>query len=243
VAPGALRALLGERRLDVAPLSSAEIGAGVEGTKRVGYPTTRFVVTTRAAKATFELAEIKDAGDGGTLLCRAFLDLMSAAPQTQLCASDQVPLHVELRWATRGGLVFDAASVTKRSDLDAHELAAPPGDRSFTAAPLPNEPSQILLSKSELASFRTVAVESASGAGADAQAPAAGLLLVNSSDVLRVATLDGVPVAWLAPGVEESLANVVHGHYVFEWRTFLGEADAPQTITVPGSTEQSDAGP
>ena len=243
-APGALRALLGERRLDVAPLSSAAIAAGVEGTKRVGYPTTRFVVTTRAAKATFELAEIKDSGDGGTLL------LPSVPRPHQRCAADAAlrersgapprgaPLGDAGRPGVRRGERHEAEQIFRRTSWRPRRRIEPSPRRPWRTTR-----ARILLSKSELASFRTAAVESAGAAG-DAQAPAAGgLLLVNSADVLRVATLDGVPVAWLAPGVEESLTSLVHGRYVFEWRTFLGEADAPQTIAVPGSTEQGDAGP
>ena len=54
VPAGALRALLGERRLDVAPVSHAVTSPGGAGPRRAGVPTRRVDVSTRAAKATFE---------------------------------------------------------------------------------------------------------------------------------------------------------------------------------------------
>ena len=50
VPPGALRALLGERRLDVAPVSHANVGPGGEGARRAGVPARRVEVSTRAAR-------------------------------------------------------------------------------------------------------------------------------------------------------------------------------------------------
>ncbi|HEV3190232.1 MAG TPA: hypothetical protein VGY54_07020, partial [Polyangiaceae bacterium] len=73
VQPGALRALLGERRLDVAPLSAVEIRSVGEGGRRIGMRTRRVEVATRAAKATLEIATVRDVGDGGALVCRMLL--------------------------------------------------------------------------------------------------------------------------------------------------------------------------
>lgn len=243
-APGALRALLGERRLDVAPLSQAQVTVVGDGAKRANLTTRKVEVTTRAAKGTFELATLKDAGDGGVLLCRALLDLMSAPPSTPLCTTDQIPLHAELRWATKGALVFDVVSLTKRHDFPVGELAAPPANVTFVTTPPPADASEILLTKSELAAIRTMPVEALVASASDAQAPPEnGLLLVNASDELRIATLDGVPVAWLAPGAREVLTSLLHGRYVLQWRTFLGDSfEPPQTVTVPGTTELPDAG-
>ncbi|MBV9946716.1 MAG: hypothetical protein JOZ69_07705, partial [Myxococcales bacterium] len=108
VEPGAMRAFLGERRLDVAPLSPANVTpGGVAGERTVegsyaAYPargqhlslrTRRVEVSTRAARATLELATLRDAGEGGSLVCRWLLDLMNAPPSTPACASDELPLH------------------------------------------------------------------------------------------------------------------------------------------------------
>jgi hypothetical protein len=262
-APGALRALLGERRLDVAPLAAAEVTPGGEGQKRLGRATRKVNVATRAAKAAFEIAHVADVGEGGTLLCRALLDLVNASPSTPLCGEGDVPLRVELRWTTpstppvgfarssaSGAIVFDAVSLARRTDLPVQSLAAPPSAAAFANGLAPKA-SEIMLSPSELGAFRTGPVDvtppAAPGAAQHPVAPAdSALTLVNSTDELRFAWIDGVPVAWLAPGARETLRGLVRGRYVLQWRTFLGDAlDAPQTIALPAVSDLggADAGP
>lgn len=237
---GALRALFGERRLDVAPLSAAEVTTPGEGARRLNLRTRRVDVSTRAAKATLELAAFRDAGDGGALVCRLLLDLVGAPPATVACATDEVPLHAELRWTTQGALVFDVTSITASAHLPVQELATPPATATFLAEPLPMSPGDVLVPKGELTAFRTAAVEvppAASARDAQAAPPDAGLLLVNASDELRVAWLDGVPVAWVAPGARIPVTALLHGRYALQWRTFLGDAwDPPEPVTVPGQS-------
>jgi len=242
--PGALRALLGERRLDVAPMSGAEVSPNGEGLRRLNARTRRVEVSTRAAKATLELATFRDAGDGGVLLCRMLLDLMSAMlpPSPASCAADEIPLHAELRWTTRGALVFDVTAIARRTDLPALDLATPPAGLAFVTAPLPPSTAEALLPRGDLTAFRTGPVDVASPSTRDAQAspPESGLLLVNSSDELRLAWLDGVAVAWVAPGGRVSLPSLPRGRYILQWRTFLGDAwEAPEPIVVPGTSEVS----
>jgi hypothetical protein len=240
VPPGALRALLGERRLDVAPVSPANAAPAGEGPRRAGLPTRRLEVSTRAAKATIELASLRDAGEGGALVCRWLLDLMSAPPSTAGCASDEVPLHAELRWTTRGALVFDVVSVSRRTDFTAQELAAPPGTLAFTTAPLPAALSDVLVPRAELASLRTAAVDVPPPSLADAQPPPpeSGLLLLNGTDELRVAWLDGFAAAWVAPGGRAWLPSLQRGRYALEWRTFLGDSWEPaETVVAPGTND------
>ncbi len=63
-------------------------------------------------------------------------------------------------------------------------------------------------------------------------------MLVNSSDELRVAWIDGVPAAWVAPGERFLLPSLQRGRYAVQWRTFLADAsDPPETTTVPGTSE------
>jgi hypothetical protein len=241
VPPGALRALLGERRLDVAPVSHANTSVAGDGPRRAGVPTRRVEVSTRAAKATFELGTLRDAGEGGGLVCRWLLDLMSAAPSTNVCAGDEVPLHAELRWSTRGALVFDVVSLSRRIDLTQQDLAVPPAAAAFTPAPLPVPPSDVLLPRAELASLRTGPVDAPPAMTAsDAQPPPpeAGLLLVNTTDELRVAWVDGFVAAWVAPGGRALLPSLVRGRYAVQWRTFLGDAwDAPETLLTPATDD------
>jgi hypothetical protein len=238
--PGALRALLGERRLDVAPLSPAEVVWSGEGVRRLNVRTHRADVSTRAAKATLELASVRDAGDGGALVCRLLLDLMNAHPSTPLCATDEVPLHAEVRWTTQGSLTFDVTSLVRRFDLPAQDLGTPPPSLAFAASPPPPSPAETLVQKADFAAFRTAPVDVPLTPSPDAQPPPpeGGLALVNSSDELRVAWIDGVPAAWVAPGGRLSLPSLVRGRYVLQWRTFLGDGwEPPATILVPGTSE------
>jgi hypothetical protein len=240
VEPGALRAFLGERRLDVAPVSPALVSPAGEGARRVGYRTRRVEISTRAAKASMEIASVREAGEGGALVCRALLDLMSAPPSAAPCASDEVPLRAEIRWMTRGGLSFEVTSVARRTDFPLQELAAPPASASFVSGPPPTPAAETLVPRTELASFRTAPVDVAASGGHAARAPApdSGLVLRNTTDELRVVWLDGVPVAWVAPGAEEDLTTLVRGHYALQWRTFLGDSwSAPETAAVPGVSE------
>ncbi|MGH7280710.1 MAG: hypothetical protein ACRELY_04245, partial [Polyangiaceae bacterium] len=137
IAPGAMRALFAERRVDVAPLAQGEIKGGDESGKRLGVTTRRFEVATRAAKATFDVARVADAGESGPVLCRILLDWMGASPSTPLCAPDDVPLHAEFQWTTRGVFVFDAISIVRRLDMTPSDFSTPPPISNFVAGPLP----------------------------------------------------------------------------------------------------------
>jgi hypothetical protein len=238
--PGALRALLGERRLDVAPISSATLTPPSEGPRRLNFHTRRVDVSTRAAKASLEIASLREAGEGGVLVCRMLFDLMNAPPSTAACAVDDVPLHAELHWTTQGTLSFDVTSVVRRADLAAQDLAVPSPSAEFTAAPPPVPPGEALLSKAELAALRNPQGDPPPAAARDAQSPGpdTGLLVSNSSDELRVAWIDGVAAAWIAPGGREWLSSLARGRYVVQGRTFLGDAwEPPRTVSAPGSSD------
>jgi hypothetical protein len=239
VQPGTVRALLGERRLDVAPVGAAEVRPSGEG-RRLNFHTRHIEVSTRAAKASIELASIREAGDGGVLICRLLLDLMNASPAAAPCASDDVPLHAELRWATRGTLVLDVTSIAREVDLTAQDMETPPAGYDLADAPPPDEASETLIPKTDLQAFRTAPIDVTPAASRDARAPApdTGLLLINSSDELRVAWVDGVAVAWVAPGERLALTSMLRGRYAVQWRTFLGDSwDSPDTLIVPGTSE------
>jgi len=246
-APGSLRALLGEKRLDVAPSSAAEVTHNGEGPKRFGRPTHKVEVATRAAKASFEIGHLADLGDGGSLLCRSLLELMGAPAETAMCSEGEVPLHAELHWTSppapgsglagkgrvAGSLAFDVIAITKRTDLAAASLAVPPPQAAFAEAPFPVETGKLLLARADLAALRPGGIE-------------APLALVNSTDELRFAWLDGVAIGWVAPGGHLDVPGLVTGRYTLEWRTFLGDAiEAPQTVTLPAVSDlgAADAAP
>lgn len=240
VAPGALRALFGERRLDVAPLSPAEIVTGGEGPRRFNFRTRKADVSVRAAKASFEIAQVKDAGEGGVLLCRALLDLMNAPPSTPLCGPDEIPVHAEVRWTTKGAIVFDVQSLARRSDLRATTMAAPPASVAFASSPLPALVSEVMLSRPELAALRSGPIDLPPAPTTDAAPPRpeSGLVLVNATDQLRFVWIDGTAAAWLAPGAREELPALQRGRYVLQWRTFLGDAFEPgHLVSVPGTSD------
>jgi hypothetical protein len=234
IAPGALRALFGERRVDVAPLSTADVKGGEEGARRLGVRTRKYEATTRAATAIFEIARVADAGDSGVLLCRMLLDWMGASPSTPLCGIDDVPLHAEFHWTTRGALLFDATSIVRRLDIAPADLAAPPSPANFVAGPLPPQGADVLLTPAELALLHNGSPD------------ARGVLkLYNSTDELRFVLLDGATVAWVAPGARVELPPLSKGRYNVEWRTFFGDAmDPPVGTAVPGTSESGvlDAG-
>jgi hypothetical protein len=240
VQPGALRALLSERRLDIAPLSPADARSNGEGPHRLNLRTRRVEISTRAAKATLELATFHDIGEGGILICRFLLDLMSASPSTRACGVDELPLHAELRWTTGGVLVFDVASLVQPQDIPLQDLAVPPPSVSWVTSALPADFAGTLIPKNEIAAFHSTPVDLPSRPQRDGQAPLpdTGLVLVNSTDELRVAWLDGAPVAWVSPGGRLDIATLLRGRYSIQWRTFLGDAFEPaDSIIAPGMSE------
>ena len=241
LAPGALRALVAERRTDVSPLSPAEVTSAGAGLKRLGYPTRKVEISDRAAKATLELARLPELGEGGALLVRVLLDLMSAAPSTPVTAADEVPLHAELRWSTRGAIFFDVTSVAKRTDLSAQQLAVPPTTARFVEGPLPFVAGELRVSEKDLATIHTGPTDV--GPGAAAGVTSGVLTLINAHDTPRIAWVDGAPIAWVAPEGRLDVGPLPRGHYQVEWRTFLDDSGDPsKTVTVPNVPNAKDAG-
>lgn len=227
LAPGSFRALLGERRFDVAPIAPAEIAQREEGGRRIGIRMRKAEVTTRAAKATFEVGRLDGMGEGGVLLCRLLLDLVNAPPGTALCGTDELPVRAELHWTTRGSLTYELTGYVKRADVPVTSLLVPPPTAALVAAPLAPEAFAPLLGPSELAALRIN----------DVDVPAAGdaLAILNATLELRILYLDGIPVARVAPGGRGELRGLHRGRYVAQWRTFLGDGvDAPTTQVAPG---------
>jgi hypothetical protein len=231
---GSLRSLLGERRFDVAPPSSVEVAAQGEGSRRLGLKTRKVEVKTRAATARVEIARAPDLGEGGVILGRVLLDLVSAPPSTPLCAWEEVPVHAELRWTTQGSITFDVLSLARRADMPTSQMLVPPPSAAYTAQPLA-APSDVFLAPQELAAFRSAPIDVPLAPTSPGQEPPTGLLLHNTTDGVRFVWLDGVPIAWLGPGERNQLTGIQRGRYQLQWRTFLGDVvDPPQVVTVPG---------
>jgi hypothetical protein len=226
--PGTLRALFNERRLDVGPLTAAELTSNGEGARRLGYRTRKVEVWTRAAKTTFEIARVQDAGEGGVLLCRFLLDWMSALPSTPLCSEGEIPLHAELHWTARGILVFDAVSIVRRLDVPAATLLAPPPLSRFTTEPLGGPPGALFFSSQELSALRPGGEPSK-------------LLLLDSADEPRIAWVDGLPLGWVAPNARLEAQGLPKAKVTVDWRTFFDDAEKlpSQTVSLPASSDAS----
>ncbi len=235
LAPGSLRALLGERRFDVAPITHATIEARGEGPKRAGIRTRRVDVKSQAALASVDVGKLEGAADGGILLSRMLLELINAPATTSVCGSDEVPLHAELRWADgRGSLAFDVTSVVRRTDLSSTGLLVPPSSASLALEPLPTIGLGTMLTSGELGALRSMGVDVPTTAG---NASTDALVTVNATDELRLLFIDGVPAVWAAPGARGEIRGLHRGRYVMQWRTFLGDrVEPPTTLVVPGST-------
>ena len=241
LAPGSLRALFAERREDVSPLSPAEVTSKGDGATRLGYKTRVAEVQSRAGKGVFEIAKVPELGDGGALVVRALLDLMNAPPQVEVIGADELPLHAELHWSTRGAIFFDVTSITKRADLPPQSLAVPPFGAAFVTGPLAPLAGELRVDAKELQAIHTGPVDvGPEGAGT----PSGSLLLVNTADTPRFAWIDGAPVAWVAPEGRLELAGLPRGRYEVEWRNFLDDDGLPaKTRIVPATAEPTDAGP
>ena len=222
LAPGSLRALFAERRMDVSPLSPAEVVSRGDGLVRLGYHTRKVEVQGRAGKGVFEIVRLADLGDGGTLFLRAWLDLMSVAPQTVVLSADELPLHGELHWPTRGAIFFDVTSIAKRPDLAATSLTVPPTGATFTIGPLPPTAGELRVDPKDLAAIHAATPETGT------------IALVNEHDTPRFAWIDGAPIGWVAPEARLETPPLPRGHYQLDWRSFLDDAaDGPTTVSVP----------
>lgn len=231
IPPGALRTLLGERRVDVTPLATSTPKAQGEG-KRLGIATRKLELGSPLATLKLELAKVQEAGDGGALFCRVLVELAGVDPRTAACAPGEVPLAATYAWQEGAGITLEVTSLTKRADLAQNNLLAPPPGAAFSAAGLPAVPHGIFLSRDELAAFRTTPV--ALPPTTDPGVPGEGFMAVNHGDRLAYLLLDGVPVVAVPAASERYVIGPPRGRYVAQWRTFLGEKiDPPRAVEIP----------
>lgn len=239
VPPGALRTVLGERRVDVMPLGPAQV-VSLGPSTHLGRNTTRTRVTT--AWGTVDLDQVAppssprplskgdarpDASEtgetlaGGEALCRALLELVAAdrALGGSPCASGLIPVRAQLGYATGGGLLLEVTSMREGSIARA-DLAFPPAGAQLSTAPLP-EGKPTFIAPETLLTLRP-------------KGDIAGLELSNKTPLPRVALVDGVPIGVLAPNSERTLSLRV-SKYSVEWRTPLGElVERGIEVDVPG---------
>ena len=237
IQPGALRTVVGERRVDVTPLALGIVRSQGEG-KRLGLVTRKVELGSSLGTLKLELGKAPEVGEGGQLLCRALVEMDGIDPKTPVCQPGEVPLSAIYTWASSdpakpgGGVTFEVTTLTKRTDVALNGMLTPPPGAAFAATGLPAVPHGIFLSKDELTAFRTGPLTMPPST--DATAPGEGFVAVNHSDTLLYLLLDGVPVVSVPPGSDRYVIGPVRGHYVAQWRTFLGEKVYPaQAIDMP----------
>jgi hypothetical protein len=88
--------------------------------------------------------------------------------------------------------------------------------------------SEQLVSAGDLATLRI---------GAPPTDPIPLLDVINNTDALRIASVDGLVVAWLSPRARIGVRGLLRGKYTLSWRSPLGESpEAPSVVAVPGSS-------
>jgi hypothetical protein len=228
---GAVRTLLGERRIDAIPLLRPLMFTKSDGARRLGFATKKWEIATRNGKMVLELSRIPGAGESGGLWCRFLSEIIALDPAAAPCTGDEVPLRAQFIWPRGGGVTFEATAVSEKAELSPAQLMVPPSAGEFTPGSPPPDAGGIFLTNDELAAFRTRPVEIAPpGQGA----PRDGLLVHNATDVARYLFLDSVPVGWVDPSRDQLVLGPPRGRYQLQWRTFLGEAgDPPLTVDLP----------
>ncbi len=229
--PGALRTALGERRIDVTPLSPGTIRLQGEG-RRLGVAMRKIELGSSIATVRLELGKLPESGEGGALLCRMLVELGGVDPRTPVCQPGEVPLSAVYAWQEGGGISFEVGVVAKRADLNASALLVPPATLAPLPGGLPGVPHGIFLGREALAALRTAPLSLPPPR--DASIPREGFVAANHSDRSMYLLLDGVPVVAVPPFAEQYVVGLQRGRYVAQWRTFLGEkVTAPQLTEIP----------
>jgi hypothetical protein len=235
LAAGSLRALFAERRPDVTPLVRAKPKPAGRG-KLHGLSTTLSTIETKMGKLTIEQASIPGSGRSGPLLCRFLVELVASDPASEACSSEAVPLGARYEWAVGGRSELEVTGLTNRQDIPPGYAFVPPPAAIFKPGELPPHSSGIFLDLGKLAAFHKRAVK-----GTDPLPPGApgeGVMAVNHTETLRYLILDGVPVAWVAPGARRFIIGPRAGQYGVAWRDFFGTELEPQRVVqLPGIVE------
>jgi hypothetical protein len=239
---GTLRALFAERRADALPLMSVKPVSRGKGSY-LGLDTVKTSIKTSVGELTLEEGNVPNIGHSGDLLCRLLIELVAADPTSAVCNDGLTPVRAEYHWAHGGRLQFEVSAIMRRQDLPFGLLFVPPAGADFKPGELPPQAAGVLLTKNELASFRTKPVN---GEAPAKDAPGEGLVAENRTDSLRYVLIDGVPAAWLLPHSEQFLIGPLPGRYSVSWRDFLGaNVDPGRVVTFPARARvggESDAG-
>jgi hypothetical protein len=231
VPPGAMRTVLGERRVDVTPLLTGTTKSLGEG-KRLGLATRKVEVLSTLGSVKLELGKTTDVGEGGALLCRTLVEIVGVDPRSPVCVAGEVPLAASYAWQEGGGIELEVTSLSKRTDIATNDMLVPPPGAAYKPSGLPQSPAGVFLSRDEVAAFRSAPL--ALPPVEDSRAPGEGFVAVNETDTLAYFFLDGVPVVAVPPSEQRYVIGTVRGRYVTQWRTFLGDRIGPaKTVELP----------
>ena len=227
--PGALRALLDERRLDVSQLVVGTVSTR-PGNQRFGLNTATTLVETPWGRLELTQGELGPERGGGDPLCWLLMELIGAEPSAEICRPERLPLRAWYHWHTGGQLGFELTSLTAVRDLPVADVRVPPRGSNFETTRYPIAP-PFSLPLESLAALRTT--ELAVPAAADA--PQVGLVALQYADSLRALMIDGIPIAWIEPGRLQAVPDLKSGRYSIAWRDFLGQfTEEPVLRDVPG---------
>ena len=115
--PGAVRTLLGERRVDAVPLVRPQTSTKSEGPHRLGLATKKWDLSTRTGKLSLEQAHIAGAGEGGPLLCRMLAEIIAVDPLFAPCSDEEVPLRAQYSWPDGGSVAFEVTALAEKVDF------------------------------------------------------------------------------------------------------------------------------
>ncbi len=229
-APGTLRSLFGDRRLDALPLVSGQVGPRKDVAPRLGRAVSRYVVTTKLGALTLDVVRTPELAPASQMFCRLLVELAGVDPSTPSCEPDALPIRAHLAFAA-GGVVLEVVDLpAKKVELPLADVSVPPPGARVSDDTTPRAASAVA-TREELTMMRTRDVDVVAAPGS----PAEGLLVKNSSDTLRAVAVDGVTVAWLDAGARTTLSGLRRGRYIASSRTLLGDAgDPPRAIESPG---------
>jgi hypothetical protein len=246
IAPGALRATLGEQRVDMSPLAQGkviDVGRG----ERLGLSTRKIELRSDVGSVVLELADVAEAAPAAALTCRLMAELAGVEPSSAACSATDVVLAATFQWegGDGPGVAFEVDAIQPLPDFRAALALLPPARARRIASGLPRTP--IVFDADRLAAFRTEAASTPKPA--DPKAPAQGLAASNRSDMQMWLLLDGVPIASVDAWQQVIVPGARAGRYSVQWRSFFGElvapaaeVDLPARVLYGQQTEEPDAG-
>jgi hypothetical protein len=245
VPPGALRALMLDRRVDRVPYVDAKmklLEGGPEGESRL------VEITTAIGRARLHTAHLKDLPYAPILLCKALLELIRVDGNDQLCPSGHLPLKLEIVWSEERHLVIELGELRPASDLMIERFRIPPELPILKSGELPpfenyllreaEREKTLLLTKVQEPPLSVAPEQVAAGHGASPSSlllpqPQNEIELRNDFDRPVFVIMNRIPVLLLGPS-ELIRLYTKGGQVSLSARDFLGEVVvAEQPINVP----------